>query len=128
MNFSTRAEYGLRAMTVLAQNYPNTLSITEISEKENISQKYLEQLMSELRKNDLVQSHKGKGGGYMLSKKPSSIFAGEIIEALEGKIEPVKCQSEQCQKKNCASKKVWVTLGKEIKNTLYKIKLSDLME
>lgn len=128
MQFSSKTEYGLRAMVVLAEQYPEMKSISEISEQENISQKYLERIIQELRKSDLVLSFKGKSGGYTLSKKPGDILVGEIVESLEGDLEAMKCTSNECQKKACPSKKVWITLGQEIKKTLYKIKLSDLLK
>lgn len=128
MNFSTKAEYGLRAMVVLANHYPNLISVTEISKEENISMKYLEHLAQELRRNDLVVGIKGKGGGYVLSREPGKISVSEIVEALEGRIDPMQCQSGECKNKRCVSKQVWVKLGKEIKNTLSKIKLSELVQ
>jgi len=127
MKFSSKAEYGLRAMVFLAKEYPYLRSITEISLEENISAKYLEQIFIQLKKNDLIVSQKGKSGGYTLSRKPDQISVGEIVETLEGKIEPTKCYSAQCENSTCASKKVWVKLSQEIKKTLDNIKLSDLI-
>ena len=69
MKFSTRAEYGLKAMVNLAKCYPAQKNIKEICREENVSVKYLERLVGELRKNNLVKSQKGKSGGYTLSKK-----------------------------------------------------------
>jgi len=126
MKFSTKAEYGLRASVVLANSYPYLRSIAEISLEENISAKYLEQIFIKLKKAQIVASQKGKSGGYTLGRKPQEITVGEIVETLEGKIEPTKCYSAQCKNSNCASKKVWVKLSAEIKKTLDNIKLSDL--
>ncbi|MFC1608567.1 RrF2 family transcriptional regulator [Patescibacteria group bacterium] len=128
MQFSTKTEYGLRAMVVLAEKYPETNSIAEISEQEGISQKYLERIIQELRKSDLVVSFKGKSGGYVLSRNPREIRVSEIVESLEGSLDETKCTSKECASKKCPSKKVWITLGREVKKTLYKIKLSDLLE
>lgn len=127
MKFSTKAEYGLRAMVVLARDYPYLRSITEISLEENISAKYLEQIFIKLRGADIIVSQKGKSGGYTLTREPSKITVGEIVETLEGKIEPTKCNSPECKNNQCASKKVWVKLSQEIKRTLDNIKLSDLI-
>lgn len=127
MHFSTRAEYGLRAMVNLARAYPEQKNITEISKEEDISAKYLEILIGKLRKNNLVKSHKGKSGGYTLSKNPQKIFAGEIIEIMEGKIVS-KCNGKKCLKvKKCASSLVWIKLAQQIKKTLFSIKLSELI-
>ena len=127
MQFSTKAEYGLRAMVALARAYPNQKSIAEISEEENISAKYLERLMGELRKSNLIKSQKGKSGGYTFIKKPAEVSAGEIIEIMEGPIIS-KCDGSHCKKsKVCASSFVWTKLAFQIKQTLFAIKLSELI-
>ena len=126
MKFSTKAEYGLKAMVNLAISFPELKNIKTIAGEEEISVKYLERLMGILRENNLVNSRQGKSGGYTLAKNPSDIKAGEIIEALEGSIS-VKCEREECRLKKCPSKKVWMKLGKQIRKTLYGIKLSDLI-
>lgn len=127
MNFSTKAEYGLRAMLSLAQSYPAQKSIKDISVEENISPKYLEKLVGELRRARLVDSHKGKNGGYALARKPQNISAGEIVEVVEGPIVS-KCKDTNCAKmQKCASSKVWLKLAIQIKDTLYAIKLTDLI-
>jgi len=126
MQFSTKAEYGLRASIVLAKAYPKLKSINEISREENISAKYLEQLFGVLKQKEIVISFKGKSGGYTLAKSPSRVSVAEIVEALEGNLEATKCQSPECAKAKCPSKKVWIKLGKEIKKTLKGIKLSEL--
>lgn len=128
MKFSTRAEYGLRAAVYLAKSYPYLRSINEISIEENISAKYLEQIFNKLRRAGIVLSQKGKSGGYTLAREPEQIKVGEIVETMEGKIEPVRCNSPECINSNCASKKVWVKLSQEIKKTLDDIKLSDLIK
>lgn len=127
MKFSTKAEYGLKAMVNLAACYPRQKSLREISRGENISAKYLERLIGELRKNNLVVSSKGKSGGYVLVRKPSLIKVGEIVEALEGPISTRGCGLCQAENK-CASSIVWLKLEREIKKTLGHIKLSDLIK
>jgi Rrf2 family transcriptional regulator, cysteine metabolism repressor len=128
MKFSTKAEYGLRAMTSLALCYPEVKSIKDISKEEQISAKYLERLMNELRKKTLVKSYKGKSGGYTLSQNSNKIRVGDIIQALEGPLDLRGCSSGKCSSKKCLSKKVWLELEKQMKKTLYKIKLSDLIK
>jgi Rrf2 family protein len=128
LSFSTKGEYGLRAVVNLAQSYPAIKSLKDISVEEGISVKYLEQLFTNLRKNKVVKSFKGKDGGYVLVKDPKEISAGEVIEALEGEMLP-KCHGTHCaHMKNCASSFVWIKLGDQIKKTLYGIKLSDLIK
>jgi len=128
MKFSTKAEYGLRAVLYLAKHYPYLKSITDISIEENISAKYLEQIFNVLRNSEIIVSQKGKSGGYTLAKKPNELTVGEIVETLEGKIEATKCQSANCQNSKCAAKQVWVKLSREIKKTLNNIKLNDLIK
>ena len=128
MKFSTRAEYGLKAIINLANAYPEQRSITEIAKEERISIKYLERLMGEFRKKDLVKSSKGKAGGYALIRKPSRVAVGEVIEIIEGPISPMKCVGEDCALRHtCPSGRVWTKLGEQIKKTLYGIKLSELI-
>ncbi|MEF3692220.1 MAG: Rrf2 family transcriptional regulator [Candidatus Moraniibacteriota bacterium] len=128
MKFSTKAEYGLRATVYLAKNYPYLRSINEISLEEKISAKYLEQIFNSLRRDGIVLSQKGKSGGYTLARDPQEIKVGEIIETLEGKIEPSKCNSPACKNSTCTAKRVWIKLSREIKKTLDNIKLSDLIK
>jgi len=128
MKFSTRAGYGLRAMTSLALCFPHTKSVKEISKEERISLKYLERLIGKLKKEKLVESFRGKKGGYRLSKKPRDITVGQVIEALEGPIAFRNCKSEACALKKCLTKKVWLALEKRIEEMLYGIKLSDLIK
>lgn len=128
MKFSTRAGYGLRAAVNLAKAYPEQKSVHEVSRVEGISLKYLEQLFGTLRKNKFIQSQKGREGGYVLAKSPAKIKVGEIIEILEGPIVPMVCAEGKCDSKcACSSGAVWIKLQKQIRKTLYSIKLSDLI-
>ena len=127
MKFSTKGEYGLRLAVNLAKSYPQIKNIKDIATEEKISLKYLERLIGELRKNEIVKSFKGKDGGYVLAKEPKKISAGIVIEAMEGSFTS-KCQGTHCQHvKQCPSSFVWIKLGEQIKKTLYAIKLSDLI-
>jgi len=126
MKFSTKAEYGLRAMANLASAFPEVKNIKKISEEEGISLKYLERLIGVLRNSKLVKSYKGKKGGYVLAEKPERIRVGDIIKILEGPVVPMKCESCGMEGK-CSSSFVWIKLGKEIKKTLNSIKLSQLI-
>jgi Rrf2 family protein len=128
MKFSTRAEYGLRAIVNLAKCFPVKKNLKAVSLEENISAKYLEKLIGELRKKEIIKSFKGKKGGYVLARDPKDIKVGEIIEILEGPIAPMKCYDRICAKQNhCPSSAVWMKLGTQIQKTLNSIKLSDLI-
>jgi len=115
-------------MANLAKDFPTQKTVKDISREEKISAKYLERLMGELRNKNLVQSHKGKNGGYVLGKNPKSIRVGEIVEILDGPIAPMKCVGKFCELEHqCSSSFVWAKVGAQIKKTLYGIKLSDLI-
>ncbi|HEX7586310.1 MAG TPA: Rrf2 family transcriptional regulator [Patescibacteria group bacterium] len=129
MKFSTRAEYGLKAMANLAKDFPAQKTVKDISKEENISVKYLERLIGELRKKNLVTSQRGKNGGYVLGKNPKNIRVGEIVEILDGPISPMKCVGKFCALEHrCSSSFVWTKVGAQIKKTLYSIKLSELIK
>ena len=129
MKFSTKAEYGLKAMTNLAQCFPEQKTIGEIANQENISQKYLERLMVILRDGGVVNSSKGKNGGYVLARIPKKIPVGEVIELLDGEIAPMRCVGKFCSAQSkCPSSIVWNKLGVQIKKTLYDIKLDSLIK
>ena len=95
---STRGRYGLSIMINLAKSDSN-LSIHDIAIKENISEKYLEKIMSLLVKSKLVISSHGKNGGYRLTRKPEEYTIGEILRVCEGDMAPVPCiKDETCDK------------------------------
>ncbi|MFH1427787.1 MAG: Rrf2 family transcriptional regulator [Patescibacteria group bacterium] len=133
MKFSTRTTYGLRAIIKLAQSQKKgSVSLPTIASKENISLGYLERLFSNLKKAQIIKSVKGASGGYRLAREASKITVFEIIKALEGKMSPFHCLSEDgkiyCAKKcKCPATKVLVEVQTAINKTLKKIKLSDLI-
>ena len=92
MKLSTKGRYGLRALIDLARYSGEApVSTASISERQDISERYLEQLMSLLKKAELVKSVRGAGGGYMLAKDMDHISVGDVLRALEGSLDPVEC-------------------------------------
>ncbi|MBI4115847.1 MAG: Rrf2 family transcriptional regulator [Candidatus Omnitrophica bacterium] len=90
MKLTKRGEYGLRALLALAMVHgQRTLSLREISSKENLPTKFLEQIMMVLKRSNLVESVKGKHGGYSLSRSPEKITVGEVIRAVDGPLAPI---------------------------------------
>ena len=90
MKLTKRGEYGLRALLALAAVYgQKTLSLREISAREKLPVKFLEQIMMVLRRSNLVESVKGKHGGYSLSRPPTEIMAGEVVRAVDGPLAPI---------------------------------------
>ena len=99
MRLSKRGEYGLRAMIALAEpadksGAPQMMQIKEIALREQISAKFLEQILLALKNNGLLHSKMGVGGGYYLAKSASEITLGQIFRVLDGPVAPVKCVSQ----------------------------------
>jgi Rrf2 family protein len=96
MRLSKRGEYGIRSMIHLARNASpgELIQIKQISSKENIPIKYLEQILLSLRHAGLLNSRMGIGGGYYLAKEPASISLGQIVRTLDGPLAPVNCVSQ----------------------------------
>jgi Rrf2 family transcriptional regulator, cysteine metabolism repressor len=132
---SSRAHYGLRAMTQLARAYEHgLLSLTEIARQEHLPLAYLEQLVGELRRSRLVEGTRGLHGGYRLSRPPAAITIGEIYRVLEGPVAPVECTAEDykpgaCDVEDaCLSRSVWVRVQHSINEVLDSMTLADLCE
>lgn len=130
---SSRAHYGLRAMTQLSTAYGHgLLSLTEIARSEHLPLAYLEQLVGELRRAGLVEGTRGLHGGYRLSRPPSDVTIGEIYRVLEGPISPVDCTAEDyqpgsCDMENgCLSRSIWVRVQASIAQVLDSTTLADL--
>lgn len=108
------------------------MSVSYISQKENISVPYLEQLLGRLRRKGLVKSIRGPKGGYTLAKKPHDITVGDIIRVLDGDITPVHCAANGLFNKNCnmidrcVTKVVWQRLKDAIDDMLDNVTLKDL--
>lgn len=134
MKLSTKGRYGLRALIDLAEySEVEPVSISSIAERQNLSERYLEQLMSLLKKAGLVKSIRGAGGGYVLARDMKDISVGDVLRALEGSLEPVECtgfsQEEECAASGgCVTKYVWKRINESINKTVDEIKLDTLVE
>lgn len=128
MKVSTRGRYALAFMIELAKN-DDYVSIKDVSEKENISMKYLEKIVSLLCKAGLVSSSHGKNGGYKLSKKPEEYNIGEILRVTEGDMKPAPCiKDNSCEKINtCEMYSFWNGLYNNINDYVDNKKLSELL-
>lgn len=92
MKISTRGRYSLRMMIDLARHYnEGFVALKDISNRQNISKKYLEQIIPSLNKSHLLNANKGHMGGYQLAKPPSEITVRQILESAEGSLAPVAC-------------------------------------
>lgn len=127
MKLSSKARYGLKAMLYLAE-HPGLVSLSSLAEATDMSEAYLEQLFSMLKKSDLVSSVRGASGGYTLSKPAEEISVGEIVRTLEGELEIVDCISGECSNKcNCSSHKVWQIMYNAINDALDAITLDSVI-
>lgn len=131
MKLSTKGRYGVKAMVDLAIHYDETpVSIKSISERQNISEYYLEQLFSPLRKAKLIRSVRGAQGGYFLNKSPKDITVAEIMEILEGPIEisecvdGVPCTNVDC----CATRLLWKKIKDSIDDVMESVTLQDIID
>lgn len=109
------------------------ISLKSIAERQGISEHYLEQLISGLRKTGLVKSVRGAQGGYVLGREPDKIRVGDIIRVLEGPIAPVDCVSEEdpenCLKAEfCVTRTIWEKVRDSIADVLDSITLADMVE
>lgn len=134
MLFSTKTEYGLRAVIWLAKHWGRSSSpLSEIARDETMSRGYLEKLAVLLKRAGIVTSEKGVKGGYTLSRSPSEILLNEVIEALEGdKRHPYRCPAVNpeafCPRESeCMTKQVWVKIAKTLNSEMSKVRLSDLI-
>ncbi len=132
MKVSTKGRYGLRAMMDLAANQreDKPVFLADIARRQAISEKYLEHIFSILRAAGLVHTVRGRRGGFLLSKKPSEITAGTIINALEGPCTVVECVTKPlaCERSaRCATRDVWGLLGSKIDEVLSGFTLEKLV-
>ncbi len=131
MKLTTRSRFGLRFMVNLGLNYgKGPVYLKEISQKEEISEKYLSQLALFLKSAGLISSVRGIHGGYVLNRKPSQIRLLEVIEALEGDLNLTPCIQDvsQCSRiAVCATREVWLRMENALKEVLISITLEDLI-
>lgn len=124
MKISTKGRYGLTIMMELAQRFgEGPTSLKSIAQRHDLSEHYLEQLVAPLRNAELVKSIRGAYGGYILTKKPEQITAGDIIRVLEGPISPVEFEEEE----DPAKRNLWLKIRDAISDVLDSTTLQDLI-
>jgi len=132
MKLSTRTRYGIRAILQLANYYgKGPLQIRTIAKQENISAKYLEQLMPILKSARLVRSIRGTKGGYILAKAPNQIKLSDVFNCLEATVTTVECVENEnycARAADCVTRQVWTQLQQAITNVLQSITLQDLVD
>ncbi|NJC87105.1 MAG: Rrf2 family transcriptional regulator [Desulfuromonas sp.] len=133
---SKKTKYGLQALLILAREYgQGPLLIADLAERERIPRKFLEFILLQLKNAGVLQSRKGKGGGYSLAKPPTEISVGRIVRTLDGPLAPVPCVSvmayEKCQEcrdeKTCAIRLVMKDVRDAIADILDHTSLQDML-
>ncbi len=132
MKVSTRGSYGMRLMLDLALNYGGgPVSVRDIAARQELSMKYIEQLMASLKGASLVKAFHGANGGYLLARSPSEIRLKEVFMTLEGPINLVSCAEDpsSCPRTGtCATRDVWQELEGAISSVLDGKTLADMVE
>ena len=133
MKFSTKSRYALRLMAELARYAPGTtVSLKEISERQNLSLKYLEQIVPMLNKSDILLASRGFQGGYRLAQSPDKYTVGMILRITEGSLAPVACLDHDpvlCDRSaDCITLPVWQGLSRAINEYLDSITLQDILD
>lgn len=134
MKLSTKGRYGLRAMIDLAlYSEQEPVSIQSIAIRQNMSERYLEQLMASLKKAGLVTSIRGSSGGYQLARPAIGISVGDILRALEGDLRAVTCSAHEgdggCENADlCVTRYVWQRINESITHAVDTMYLNQLVE
>ena len=130
MKISTKGRYALSIMLDLALNQKNEyVSLKDISERQGISLKYLEKIVSILNKAGYVLSYRGNSGGYKLAKEPKEYKIGDILRAAEGDLKPIECLGTDCSKKGgCMTFPFWQGLDEAIESYVDSKTLQDLLK
>ena len=133
MRISTKGRYALRLMLDLAEHKDEGyIALKDIAERQNISKKYLEQIVPILNKSDILKTNRGYQGGYKLAKDPSQYTVGMILRVTEGSLAPVPCVEQdpiECDRcDDCLTLPLWKGLNKVVNEYLDGITLQDLLE
>ena len=132
MKLSTRTRYGLRAILELAENYgQGPLRLRIIAERQEISVKYLEQLMAVLKSAGIVRSLRGPNGGYVLAKSPNEIRVSDCFNCLEGPVITSECvgNSSFCHRAtDCIARGLWIDVQNTVTELLRSITLQSLID
>lgn len=132
MKISTKGRYALRLMLDLAvYNTGEPVSLKDVAKRQEISEKYLEQIISVLNKAGFVRGIRGSQGGYMLTKEPGEYTVGAILRLTEGDLAPVGCvgaESFDCDRRDgCVTVRIWERLNEAVNNVVDHITLADMV-
>jgi Rrf2 family iron-sulfur cluster assembly transcriptional regulator len=131
MRLTAKGRYAVTAMLDLAvRKDVGPVSLADISERQGISLSYLEQLFAKLRRQELVKSVRGPGGGYLLSRQANEIFVAQIVDSVDENVDATKCAGRaDCQGgETCLTHELWTDLSQQIHQFLSSIDLASLIE
>ena len=132
MKISTRGRYGTRMMLDLAARHDQgPTPLREIAKRQDLSVKYLEQLIIPLKAAGYIRSVRGARGGYTLARKPDKISVGQIIQVLEGGLSLVDCvdDAKVCEReKNCPTRDIWLRMSERLMEELSSLTLRDVLD
>ena len=133
MKISTKGRYALRMLIDLAEHEGDGfIALKDIAERQNISKKYLEQIVPILSRSGILRTNRGSQGGYALAKEPEHVTVGEILRLTEGSLSPVACldgDPAQCQRSaDCPTLPVWQGLNRVINEYLDGITLRSILD
>ena len=131
MKISTKGRYALRLMVDLAlsgQGQP--ISLKDVAQRQQLSDKYLEQIVTPLSRAGLVRSVRGAGGGSLLTRRPEEYTVGEILRPLEGDLAPVECATDAqfCERSGqCVTVELWQQIHRAVSEVVDRTTLADLV-
>ena len=133
MKISTKGRYALRMLIDLAEHENcGFVALKDSAERQNISKKYLEQIIPIFNKSNILKTTRGSQGGYMLSRSPDKYTVGEILRLTEGSLSPVDCLNQdpiECERSGeCATLPIWQGLNRVINEYLDSITLQDILD
>jgi Rrf2 family cysteine metabolism transcriptional repressor len=131
MKISTKVRYGTRAMLELASHYgEGPIELKEIARREDISIKYLEQVIIPLRTTGLVKAVRGSKGGYSLAKPPSEILLNDLVKTLEGPLDLIECLRNPAvcgRVQTCVTRDIWMEIQEAIHKIFNSVSLQDML-
>ncbi len=131
MTISTRGRYATRMVVLLAAQEPGTsLTKSEIADAEGISAGYVQQLMMALRLANIVHSHRGREGGFSLSRPAEGVTVADVLRAVEGEVMPAPCHGTgHCDRtEDCPTRPVWEEAAEMLNDLFSKISIASLVE
>lgn len=134
MNLSQKCQYAIRAILELAKQYGRgPVAISQVAASQAIPQRFLENILSELRPTGLIESRRGIQGGYLLARDPATISVGEVIRLVDGPLDPVKCIGDRngpcCPlKDNCSLFHLWTRAKTAVEEVYDNASFRDLVE